>query len=77
MAKQRAMKCPSCGGARLKRDTRSIEYTYKGATTMFPAVRGEFCSSCGEIVLAPDESERVSAAMLEFNKLVSTSSAQA
>ena len=67
------MKCPSCGGAKLVRDTRDIQYVYKGETTRIPAVRGEFCPACGESVLAPAESKRVSAAMLEFNKQVNAS----
>ena len=67
------MKCPSCAGAKLVRDTRDIPYTYKGETTTIPAVRGDFCPGLrgkrprrGGIV-------RVSAAMLEFNKQVNAS----
>ncbi len=55
------------------RDTRDVPYTYKGETTVIPAVRGDFCPACGESVLAPVESKRVSAAMLEFNKQVNAS----
>jgi HTH-type transcriptional regulator/antitoxin MqsA len=68
-----AMKCPSCAGAKLVRDTRDIRYTYKGETTTIPAVRGDFCPACGESVLAAAEASRVSAAMLEFNKQVNAS----
>jgi len=67
------MKCPSCGAAKLVRDTHDISYTYKGDTTTILAVRGEFCPACGESVLAAAESKRVSAAMLEFNKQVNAS----
>jgi len=67
------MKCPSCGGAKLVRDTRDIQYVYKGESTTIPAVRGEFCRACGERVLGAAESKRVSAAMLEFNKQVNAS----
>src|ERR1035441_3025173 len=67
------MKCPSCGGGRLVRDTRAIPYTYKGERTTLPAVRGDFCPACGESVLAAAESSRVSAVMLEFNKQVNPS----
>lgn len=67
------MKCPSCGEAKLARDTRDIPYTYKGETTTIPAVRGDFCPACGESVLAAAESARVSAAMLDFNKQVNAS----
>jgi HTH-type transcriptional regulator / antitoxin MqsA len=69
----KAMKCPSCGGAALVRDTRDLPYMYKGETTTIPAVRGTFCPACGESVLSAAESSRVSAAMLEFNKQVNAS----
>jgi HTH-type transcriptional regulator/antitoxin MqsA len=67
------MKCPSCGRAKLVRDTRDIPYAYKGERTTISAVRGDFCPACGETVLTPAESSRVSAAMLEFNKQVNAS----
>lgn len=67
------MKCPACGAVKLVRGTRGIPYIYKGETTTIPAVRGEFCPACGESVLAAAESKRVSAAMLDFNKLVNAS----
>jgi len=64
------MKCPSCGAAKLVRDTRGIQYTYKGETTTIPAVRGDYCPACGESVLSAAESSRVSAAMMDFNRQV-------
>lgn len=67
------MKCPSCGGAKLVRDTRDVPYVYKGETIRIPAVCGDFCPACGEGVMGVAESSRVSAAMLEFNKQVNAS----
>ncbi len=67
------MKCPSCAAAELVRDTRDMPYAYKGETTVIPAVTGEFCPACGELVLDVAESTRTSAAMLEFNKQVNAS----
>lgn len=64
------MKCPTCGSARLVRESRDIPYTYKSETTRIPRVKGEYCPACGEAVLGPTESARASAAMLEFNKRV-------
>ncbi|MBD8671577.1 type II toxin-antitoxin system MqsA family antitoxin [Pseudomonas lurida] len=64
------MKCPICGGAELVTDTRDLPYTYKNESTVIPAVHGEFCSACGESILGVAESNRVSAAMLAFNKKV-------
>jgi HTH-type transcriptional regulator/antitoxin MqsA len=66
------MKCPNCAAAKLVHDTRDMPYTYKGESTMIPAVSGDFCSACGEVVLDLAESTRTSAAMLEFNKQVNT-----
>jgi HTH-type transcriptional regulator/antitoxin MqsA len=50
-----------------------MPYTYKGETTVIPAVTGDFCPACGEVVLTMAESIRVSALMLEFNKQVNAS----
>lgn len=67
------MKCPACGAAKLVRDTRDLRHTYKGETTTIPDVTGQFCPACDEAVLDADESARVSAAMLDFNKQVNAS----
>lgn len=67
------MKCPACGAAKLVRDTRVLTHTYKGETTTLPDVTGQFCPACGEAVLDANESARVSAAMLSFNKQVNAS----
>ncbi|MEY2632490.1 MAG: hypothetical protein RIR00_1144 [Pseudomonadota bacterium] len=64
------MKCPSCAAADLVPDTRDLPYGYKGEQTLLPAVRGEFCPACGEVVLDAEESVRTSKAMLDFNKQV-------
>lgn len=67
------MKCPVCGASELIKDTRDLPYTYKGKSMLITQVTGEFCSACGESVLTLEESERVSAAMLDFNKQVNSS----
>ena len=64
------MKCPSCGGAELVRDTRNLPYTYKGESTEIPDVTGDYCPACGEVVLDTEESVRTGALMLEFNRQV-------
>jgi HTH-type transcriptional regulator/antitoxin MqsA len=64
------MKCPTCGQAKLVHDTRDMPYIYKGESTTIPAVAGDFCSACGEVVLKRNESIRTGALMLEFNKQV-------
>ena len=67
------MKCPSCAAAELVHDTRDMPYTYKGESTIIPAVNGDFCPACDEVVFDMPTSSRVSAAMLAFNKQVNAS----
>ena len=64
------MKCPNCGRAKLVHDTRDMPYTYKGESTVIPAVTGDYCPACDEAVLGLAESTRVSALMLAFNREV-------
>jgi HTH-type transcriptional regulator/antitoxin MqsA len=63
-------KCPACGAAELLHDTRDVPYPYKGQTTTFPALSGDFCPACGEILLDPAEADRYGAAVCAFNKQV-------
>ena len=67
------MKCPVCGGAKLVYDTRDLPYTYKGETTVIPAVTGDFCPACGESILDATESERVMREMRTFSRQVNAS----
>ncbi|MCD0502719.1 type II toxin-antitoxin system MqsA family antitoxin [Bordetella petrii] len=64
------MKCPACGAAELVHEARDLPYTYKGETTVILSVMGDFCSACGEAVLATKESIRIGESMLQFNKQV-------
>lgn len=64
------MKCPSCAAAELVNDTRDMPYTYKGESTVIPAVTGQFCPACGEAVLDMAESQRTSTWMLDFHKQI-------
>jgi HTH-type transcriptional regulator/antitoxin MqsA len=52
------MKCPGCGAAELIHDTRDLPYVYKGESTTIPAVTGDFCPACGEVVLDRDHGDR-------------------
>jgi len=67
------MKCPVCGAAELVHDTRDVPYTYKGESTVLPRVTGNFCPACGEGVLDPVQSRRISDLMREFTKQVNAS----
>ncbi len=64
------MKCPLCGGAQLIHDTRDVPYTYKCEQTLLPAIEGDFCPACGEVILDMTNSMKAGALMREFNKQV-------
>lgn len=64
------MKCPCCSAAELVSDTRDIQYTYKGETTTFSAVTGEFCPACGEVVLNHKHGDRYSKLLEQFQRQV-------
>lgn len=64
------MKCPVCGAAELVHDTRDECYTYKGETTVIPAVTGDFCPACDESILGVAETDRVMKAMRAFSRQV-------
>jgi len=64
------MKCPVCGAAELVHDTRDVPHIYKGETTVIPAVTGDFCPACAEVVLDMAEAERFGQLVREFNKQV-------
>lgn len=64
------MKCPLCGGAELKHESRDIPYEYKGHKTVFHAVKGQYCDACGEIIFGQGEGEEYIAGMVAFNRQV-------
>ena len=64
------MKCPVCGAAELIRDTRDLPYTYKGETTVIPAVTGDFCPACAESMRDATQSERGMREMRAFSRQV-------
>ena len=64
------MKCPCCGAAELLLDTRDMPYVYKGETTLIPAVSGDFCPACGEVVLNREHGDRYSELMGLFQRQV-------
>ena len=64
------MKCPSCGAAQLHRETRDVPYNYKGENTTIPAVTGDFCSACDEVVLNREHGDRYSEMVGLFQRQV-------
>jgi len=66
------MKCPACGAAELFADVRDLPYVYKGESTMIPDVAGEFCPSCGEVVLGREHGDRYSELVGAFQRQVNS-----
>ena len=66
------MKCPVCGAAELIHDTRDIPYAYKGESTIIPAVTGEFCPACDEVVLNREHGDRYSEMIGAFQRQVNS-----
>ena len=64
------MKCPSCGAAQLQRETRDVPYNYKGENTTIPAVTGDFCPACDEVVLNREHGDRYSEMVGLFQRQV-------
>jgi len=67
------MQCPCCGAAESVHDTREVPYCYKGQETTLPEVEGDFCPTCGEIVLDMAAATRVSSLVGDFMKCVNGS----
>ena len=64
------MKCPVCGAAELIQDTRDLPYTYKGEATIIPAVTGDVCPACDEVVLNREHGDRYSELLGAFQRQV-------
>ncbi len=64
------MKCPACGAAELVHDTRDLPYTYKGEETTIPAVTGDFCPACHEVVLNRQHGNRYGEQIGAFQRQV-------
>jgi HTH-type transcriptional regulator/antitoxin MqsA len=67
------MKCPVCGAVELIHETRDISYVYKDQQTIIPAVKGEYCSACQEVVLDREQGDRYSELIGLFQRRVNES----
>jgi HTH-type transcriptional regulator/antitoxin MqsA len=67
------MLCPVCGEGELKRETRSVNYVYKGQQTRLSPVTGDFCDHCGESLLDLTESDLSMKEMKAFIRKVNAS----
>lgn len=66
-------KCPHCGKD-LKRDTRNMPHMYKGVTTTFLTVTGNFCRKCRAYIPDESNSERYNQLVTNFCKEVEAGS---
>jgi len=66
------MKCPTCGHPEMDFDTRDMPHVYNGQQIIIPAVTGDYCPNCGEIVIGQGDTDRVMAAMGQFNTHVNS-----
>ncbi len=64
--------CPECGSSSPAHATRDMPYTYKGQSTIIPAVRGYHCANCGEVTLDRDAIDRFSELVGEFQRKVNS-----
>ena len=64
------MRCPCCGEADLVSETRDIKVTYKRQTTVIPAVEGDYCPACGEVVLSRESGNKYSDLLEAFHRQV-------
>ena len=64
------MTCPACGAAKLVHGTRDASYSYKGQSTILPALTGDYCLVCPAIFLDLDETRRAMELTLEFNNKI-------
>ena len=54
------MKCPVCGAAEFIHDSRDLAHTDQGETTTIPAVTGDHCPECSEVILDREHGDRYS-----------------
>ncbi len=60
------MKCPVCGGAELKHETRNLAYEYKGRKTDITGITGDYCDACGEVILDRPDGEHYAKQVAAF-----------
>lgn len=67
------MRCPVCGGAELKHETRDVVREYKGQTTTIYGLTGDYCDACGEILLESEQGDNYARHLRSFKKVVNAS----
>ena len=59
------MKCPVCSAGNLVGESRDLNYTYGGRSTIIRQ-SGDFCTACGEGIFSSEESEQYLATVGAF-----------
>ncbi len=70
------MKCYVCENGDMRSTVRDIVHTYKGFETTIKDVHGHWCPACDEFAMPPEEAQRVSTEMLNFNALINAGDGQ-
>ena len=63
---------PMCRAAELIHDTRDMPYVCKAESTTIPAVTGDFCPACGEVVLSGEHGYQYSDQIGAFQRQVNS-----
>lgn len=62
--------CPECGAPFPVHDVKDVSFTYKGRSTLIPAVSGHHCASCGEVTLDREAVDRYGDLVEAFQRQV-------
>jgi len=66
----RAVTCPVCGAGKLVHGPRDVPYSYKGQSTILPALTGNYCPVCSNLLMDLDEARRAMGLTLAFRNKV-------
>lgn len=70
------MKCYVCENGDMRPTVRDVPHTYKGFETTIKNVQGYGCPACDEFAMSPEEAQRVSTEMLNFNTRINAEKGQ-
>lgn len=64
--------CPNCGSSQMVYETRDLEISYKGRSTVAQGIEGQFCMDCGEGILDRFNGDKYGTAIREFRNSVNS-----
>ncbi|MFJ3057155.1 type II toxin-antitoxin system MqsA family antitoxin [Herbaspirillum sp. NPDC087042] len=62
--------CGACGANGLVHAVLPLSYTYKGVTAELPDVEGDYCTSCGEVILDKSNGDRYGLFVRDFRRRI-------